>query len=211
MTKKFWNRVFASAFSGALALVAAGCLSDDLGNSPGGARKPEIYTGQDEGRNAPDFNAFRIDDRVQIFFSGSSDPPENHTERVNDDGTITLALIGSVKAGGLTPKELEEEIQRRYVPEYYKRLSVSVQREDRYYWVSGEVRLPSRLNYLGETTVLRAIAAAGHFTDFANQKKVKLTRKSGKLWLIDAKAAQKDSRYDAPVYPGDRIHVERRF
>lgn len=188
-------------------MMAAGCPTPD----PGGSREIQRYTGQDDGKSAPDFNAFRNDDRVQVLFSGSSAPPENHTERINDDGSITLPLIGSVTAAGLTPKELEESILRLYIPEYFKRLSVSVQREDRYYFVSGEVKIPSRLNYLGETTVLQAIASAGHFTDFADPRKVKLTRKSGQQWLIDAKSAQRDPRYDPPVYPGDRIHVEKRF
>jgi len=205
--KRHFNRIIPAVVGAGLAILIAGCAAD----GPEGSRSIPRYTGQDAGKSAPDFNAFRNDDRVQVLFSGSSAPPENHTERVNDDGTITLPLIGSVSAAGLTPKELEEEIMRRYIPEYYKRLSVSVQREDRYYWVSGEVKLPSRLNYLGETTVLRAIAAAGHFTDFADPRKVKLTRKSGNQWLIDTKAAQRDPRYDPPVYPGDRIHVEKRF
>jgi len=189
----------------ALMAIVSGCISDDGGTT---ARR---YAGEERGKPALDFNTFRIDDQVQVVFSGSSQPPDNHAERVNDDGTITLPLIGSVQAADLTPKELEEELQRRYVPQYYKRLGVSVQREHRYFWVSGEVRVPSRQNYLGETTVLRAIAAAGHFTDFADLKNVKLTRKSGKQWLVDVKEAQKDSKYDPPVYPGDRIHVPKRF
>ncbi len=207
MTKVNWKQTIVGLAFAAVAVLASGCVTD----GDGGDGKPPRYTGQDESGPAPDFNAFQIDDQVQVIFSGSSQPPDNHGERVNDDGTITLPLIGSVKAAGLTPKELEESIQRLYVPQYYKRLGVSVQREHRYFWVSGEVRQPSIQNYLGETTVLRAIAAAGHFTDFADVKNVKLTRKSGKQWLIDAKAAQKNAKYDPPVYPGDRIHVPKRF
>lgn len=194
------------ALAGFLAAFSSGCLTP---NSSG----PRIdrYPGVDKDPPAADSNAFNVDDRVQIFFSGSSAPPMNHQERINPDGSITLPLIGSVQAAGLTPQELEAAIHGRYVPEFYKRLGVSALREDRYYWVAGEVKLPSRLNYLGETTVLRAIASAGHFTDFADPRKVKLTRKSGKQWLVDTRAAQKNDRLDPPVYPGDRIHVPRHW
>lgn len=189
-----------------LLAFCSGCLTP---NAPG--PKIQDYPGRDKDPVSPDTDAFSVDDRVQIIFSGSSEPPQNHQERINADGTITLSLIGSVQAAGLTPQELEEEIQRRYVPQFFKRLSVSALREDRFYTVGGDVRQPGRLNYIGETTVLRAIAAAGHFTDFADLKDVKLTRKSGKKWRVNAVIAQKDDKFDPLVYPGDRIHVERRI
>lgn len=193
-----------AALAGILALFSSGCLTDE----PPGEKIPH-YPGRTKDPAAPDTNAFNVDDRVQVYFSGSSEPPQNHQERINSDGSITLSMIGSVQAAGLTPQELEAEIQRRYVPEFFKRLSVSAQREDRFYTVGGEVRAPARLNYLGETSVLRAIAAAGHFTDFADMKDVKLTRKSGKKWRVNAIAAQKDDNLDPRVYPGDLIHVDR--
>lgn len=195
-----------ATLAGILALLSSGCLTNE---DPG--EKILDYPGRTKDPAAPDSNAFNVDDRVQVFFSGSSEPPQNHQERINPDGSITLSMIGSVQAAGLTPQELEAEVQKRYVPEFFKRLSVSILREDRFYTVGGEVRSPGRLNYVGETTVLRAIAAAGHFTDFAHPKEVKLTRSSGKKWRVNAIAAQKDDNLDPLIYPGDRIHVPRHW
>ena len=58
---------------------------------------------------------------------------------------ISLPLGQSVEAEGKTKAELEKAIHDVYVPELYRRLSVNVKLEDRYYWVKGEVRNPNQL------------------------------------------------------------------
>jgi polysaccharide biosynthesis/export protein VpsN len=157
---------------------------------------------------------FHIGDQVTVTFSGlpPSDVIPPHEERIKEDGTITLALIGAVKAAGKAPGELQKEIQDLYVPKYYLRLTVTVKSQDLVYSVGGEVKSPGPKVYVGETTVTKAIQAAGDFTDFANRKKVKLTRAGAKKPIIvNCVDALNDPSKDPQVFPGDKIDVPRRL
>lgn len=189
-----------------MAAVLTGCLSNDDRIR---YDKP-ADTSVDHKPPPPEFLEFRIGDKVMVSFSGNVSPPPAHMETVKEDGNIMLPLIGKVEAQGMTAKEVEEMVHSKYVPDYYKRLTVTVQMEDRYFWVGGEVRKPSMLPYEGETTVLKCITAAGDFTDFADERKVELTRANGKKFTVNCREARKNPRQDLPVYPGDRIEVSKR-
>lgn len=149
-------------------------------------------------------------DTVKVTFSGLTEAIPPHEEQIKDDGTITLPLIGAVKADGKTAGELQKLIHDRYVPDYYRRITVIVTTDRQVYYVQGQVRSPGRQQYIGPTTVLKAIASASDFTDFANRKKVILTRANGQRIIVDCVKAAKDSTYDLPVYPGDKIEVPLR-
>lgn len=157
-------------------------------------------------------NAFHIGDLVTVSFigvSGDSVMPE-HSERVRDDGNITLLYIGSVQAAGKTPGQLQKEIHDLYVPKYFTDLNVTVKGEATYFYVDGEVQSRGAKEYPGEMTIVKAISVAGGFTDFAKKTKVRLTR-GGHTEVINVQKAINDPRYDVPVYPGDKIYVPRRF
>ncbi|MDA7915873.1 polysaccharide biosynthesis/export family protein [Verrucomicrobia bacterium] len=203
--KTFGNTIVGCALLGLLMLFA-GCETDSRVNtdySPTTTIKAASLP--------PEFMEFRVGDKVMINFSGHISPPPSHIETVKEDGTITLPLVGPTDAKGLTAKELEEAIHSMYVPDYFKRLTVTIQAEERFFWVGGEVRKPGMLPYAGETTVLKCITAAGDFTDFADEKKVMLTRVNGKIYTINCKEAQRRPKLDLAVYPGDRIEVRRRL
>ena len=130
---------------------------------------------------------------------------------IAEDGTITLPLIGKVQAAGKTPGELQDDITKLYVPAYFVSLAVTVTAQSRVYYVGGEVMHPGPEVYIGETTVTKAIQAAGDFTQFANHKKVWLTRADGTRIKVNVDKALGDSTADLPVFPGDQIYVKRRY
>ena len=117
------------------------------------------------------------------------------------------------KADGKTPGDLEKEIRARYVPKYFKYMTVTVKQEEStlWYYVDGEVKAPNRQIYTSRITVLKAIASAGGFTDFANKKKVKLTRVDGRTQIVNCVKALDNPSLDLEVYPGDKIYVPRRL
>lgn len=153
---------------------------------------------------------FRVGDTVTVTFSGVEPPPPPHEERIKEDGTITLPMIGSVIAAGKSAGELQKEIQERY-SRYYTRLTVTVKSLERFYYVGGEVRSPGRYPWLGELTVTQAIQSAGDFTDFARKTRVLLVRADGTTVTVDCRRAIERPELDPKVMPGDRIHVPRRF
>ena len=157
-------------------------------------------------------NVFQIGDMVTVTFSGTQTKIDPHEERITEDGTITPFLIGPVKAVGKTAGELQKEIYDLYVPKYYSSNSafnVTVQAPGRAYYVGGEVKDPGPKAYIGKTTVIKAIQAAGDLTDFANKRKIQLTRPDGTSIIVNYNKALKKPEFDPEVYPGDRIYVPR--
>lgn len=130
---------------------------------------------------------------------------------IKEDGSITLPLLNQqVPAANKTTGELEQEIKQRYVPGYYKRLTVVVRSLSQFFSVKGEVKSPNRYGYASATTVLKAIAAAGDFTDFARKTRVMVVRSNGRIETENCIKALQDPKLDMPVYPGDLINVPRK-
>jgi protein involved in polysaccharide export with SLBB domain len=139
-------------------------------------------------------------------------PPSKIEQAVADDGTITLPLLTDrAKAAGKKDTDLASEIHDLYVPRYYKRMTVNIKRENRYYFVKGQVKNPSQRQYTGNMTVIRAIASAGDFTDYADRRHVRILRSNGTQETVDAKAAIKNPKKDVPIYPGDTVEVPLRI
>jgi polysaccharide export outer membrane protein len=154
---------------------------------------------------------FHVGDTVTVDFSGTADQIPEHIEPIKEDGTITLPYINAVRALGKTAGELQNDIHDLYVPRYYVRLTITVSSPQRVFYVGGEVKQPGRQLYVGETTVTKAIQAAGDFTDFANRNKVWLIRGTGDRIKVNCNKALQDPTLDPPVYPGDQIQVPRRI
>jgi protein involved in polysaccharide export with SLBB domain len=163
--------------------------------------------------SGPRGEVISVGDSITIIFTDTPVTIPNFDEKVRDDGTITLTLNKTFTAAGKTTGDLEKEIRERYVPNYYKYMTVTVKQQEatRWYYVNGEVKVPARQMYAGRITVLKAIASVGGFTDFANKKKVRLTRVDGRTQVVNCVKALENPSLDPEVYPGDTIHVPRRL
>jgi protein involved in polysaccharide export with SLBB domain len=197
-----------------LGLVLAGCES----SSPNGDfSKMGAVGGTAGGTNSlalePNYDQIRMGDTLVISFADLPIVTLPEEQRVKEDGTISLMQNQTFEVKGKNRGQLEREIRERYVPRYFKNMTVSVrQKQDtQFYFVGGEVKLPNRQVYISRTTVLKAIASAGDFTDFAKKSKVKLTRMDGRIYIINCKTALVDPRLDLEVFPGDTITVPRRL
>ncbi len=178
---------------------ASGSGTSSSGARAGGGPRSPAYVDE-----------LRKGDMVEVKFSGTPQPPSDTSERIKEDGTINLPLIGAVVAEGKTDAQLQNEIQQKYVPHYFRRLTVVVRSENRVFFVDGEVRRPDRYVYTGEITVMKAVAAAGGFTDFAARRRIELVRSTGEKLIVDASDIKDRPELDLPVIPGDRIYVPRR-
>ena len=146
--------------------------------------------------------------QITITFSGLSTVPIPYSCRIREDGTISPPYLKEpIIAAGKTIGALEGELEEEYVPAIYKTINVTIRTADRFFYVGGEVRQPSRQIFIGRITVTQAIQSAGDFTDFADQREVRVIRATGKVDIIDCKAALDDPTRDLPVYPGDNIVV----
>jgi polysaccharide export outer membrane protein len=162
---------------------------------------------------APEPDVLRVGDTLTVTVTDTPTPIPAFEEKIKEDRTITLTFNEIFVADGKTPGELEKEIRARYVPNYFKQMTVVVKHDvsTRWYYVDGEVKAPNRQIYNSRITLLKAIASAGGFTDFANKKAVQLTRVDGRTQKVNCVKARNDPKLDPEVYPGDRIYVPRRF
>jgi protein involved in polysaccharide export with SLBB domain len=117
-------------------------------------------------------------------------------------GTISMPLLGDVKASGLTQTALQSELTKRLSDGYLKKPEVSVTiAEYRPFYISGAVNQPGSYPYKEGLTVEKAVALAGGFTPRASKRKITVVREA------DAKRTPKDAELSTPVGPGDVVTV----
>ena len=125
---------------------------------------------------------------------------------VDGTGNLSLQLLGSVKAAGLSLDELSALIERNLRDEGYMinpKVAIDVLNY-RPFYVLGEVNKPGSYPYVSGMTVLNAIALAGGYTYRAKTTKFELIRGKGDTSKVAVDA-------EAVVLPGDIIKVNERF
>lgn len=139
-------------------------------------------------------------------------PAEQQFEIVIDEhGLIKLPLIPDIRAAGMTGSELERTIKSAYINnKIYRDVTVNVMVPQRSYFVRGEVRAPGRYPIIGGVTLLQAIAAAGGYTEFANPRRIQVSR-GGQQFTADAYEIERNPDSDIAIETGDVIVVPRRF
>jgi protein involved in polysaccharide export with SLBB domain len=141
--------------------------------------------------------------------------------RVNDSGELEVPYIGLVPAQGKTCKELAFNIKSALEKEYYYHATVilavdrvSEKSRGRIY-VYGSVKSqgPQEVPPDESYTVSKAVIRAGGFGDFANKRKVKVTRKNGKDFTVDLKRVIEEghTEEDVVLQPDDQIYVPQRL
>lgn len=152
---------------------------------------------------------FRKGDFVQITIASVPDGG-TYTERVDENGNVSLPHIGSFRAEDLNTVQLKEKIEAMYrLAQIYTDPVVSVtSQQARFVTVTGDVGGQQRIYYSKDLTVLGAIATCGGFTSFADRDNVKVLR-GDKVIVFNAKAALKDPSKDMAVLPDDKIFVPR--
>ena len=153
----------------------------------------------------------RAGELLTVTFSDLVNPVLPFEGRIKEDGNITLLLNQTFTAAGKTIAELEKDIRDRYVPRLFVNLTATIRVHDRFFYVNGEVRQPSRQEYRSDITVLGAVAAAGGFTDFASPKKVQVIRANNQKVKVNCEKAKENPELDLPIYPNDRVIVPKRF
>lgn len=190
--------------------VLAGCSTTDSGANPLPPSTAASGPGGPAGATPdPGYSILRVGDLIMISYSDIDHPPPKQDVNIPDGGIITLPFNRQVKAEGKTTTQLEKDIRDAYVPSLFVNLTVSVRADQRFYYVDGEVHQPKAWAYFGETTVLRAIANAGGFTEFAKRSKIELRRQNGQRFFINYNKALKDPKLDLPVFPNDHIIVNK--
>lgn len=190
----------------AAAALLAGCLSSlpnyDYAKEPD-PRNKEIVLG--------------VGDVVAVNVWEQKDLNTDAT--IRPDGTITMPLIGDIRAAGDTPTELKSKIKEQ-LANYVKlqsgnEITVAVKAWRSYrFTVEGEVMHPGVFSSDQYVTVAEAVAMAGGLTRFAKRGDLEVLRKDPKTGAVreiplDYDALASGKRLDMNIYilPGDRIYA----
>jgi polysaccharide export outer membrane protein len=151
----------------------------------------------------PDTSSYHLGpgDRVEIKVLGADEL--NGQYSVQDDGTIRMLMVGAVPAAGLTPDQVQANIENslragRYITNPHASVAVLVYRP---FYILGEVANPGGYPYVSGMKVLSAVAAARGYTYRANEDYVIITRHG------------EDRRADilTSIQPDDIIRVPERY
>lgn len=146
---------------------------------------------------------------------------ESQHLRVNDNGELEVPYAGLIPASGRTCKQLAYAVKGALEREYYYNATVIIavdrisekSRGKVYVYGSVKGQGPQEIPPDETYTVSKAVIRAGGFGDFANKRKVKLTRKSGQDVIVDLKRVIEEGRTDEDVVlqPDDQIYVPQRL
>lgn len=190
-----------------LALVICGILAGCTDNPP--AVYPTV---------AP-FDETKLDlgpgDKVElVIYYGARELKAAYV--IDAAGQIEVQYIGSVKAAGLTPKAIQDDIQKRLADGYLKDPIVSLtvlEINSQKLSVFGQVAHSGSIKFTPGMTIIDAIANSGGFAPLARKNMVRVTRSvNGKseIYKIPVEMIAEGKRPNFPVVPGDQIFVPER-
>jgi polysaccharide export outer membrane protein len=130
---------------------------------------------------------------------------------VNNEGMISLAIVGDLKVSGLTVNEIRSFVQLE-IDKHLVNATVSVRLTSFKISVLGDVKNPST-NYVfnSQSTILEALSAAGDLNLSAKRKNVKLIRQVENNSIVVNLDLTNPDLISSPYYflhPNDVIYVE---
>jgi len=155
---------------------------------------------------SPSAQPYTLDagDKLRIVVFGQDGI--SNTYIVDAGGNVSLPLIGSMPARGITAQQLSQRIAERLKQGYVREPHVTVEVENyRPFFILGEVTTPGLYPYVADMTVEKAIAIAGGFAPRAFKRTVELTHSA------QGQQIKSEVPLGYPLRPGDTVLVKERW
>jgi protein involved in polysaccharide export with SLBB domain len=146
---------------------------------------------------------------------------ESQHLRVNDNGELEVPYAGLIPAAGRTCKQLAYAVKAALEREYYYNATVIIavervsEKSRGKVYITGSVRGPGPQEIPADETytVSKAVIRAGGFGDFADKRKVRVTRKNGGDFVVDLKNVIERGRSDEDLVlqPDDQVYVPQKL
>ena len=150
--------------------------------------------------------AYRLGTGDKVRVTVYNEPTLSGDFDVNDQGVVSLGLIGPVGIGGKTLSEAAALITDKYGKDYLVNPRVNIEVLNyRPFFILGEVKNPGSYPYVNGMTVVNAVALAGGYTPRANHERIYVKR------AADPKAGEQAAHEDNVILPGDVVRVAERF
>lgn len=187
---------------------AAACLLAALGAlacaSP--LRKPAPPPSKGEG-------VYRVGPPDLLLVTIRPEPAIVREATVRPDGMISVDYVGDVRAAGLTPSEIAEDIAKR-IRQYVRNPQVTVsltESKSRAITIHGHVNRPATFPLQRDTRVSEALGLVAGPTEYAARSRIRVIRhtdESAHVYRVDLDAIQAgDLRSDIVLEAGDVIFV----
>ena len=122
---------------------------------------------------------------------------------VGKAGTISLPLIGEIRAAGRTTNAVRQNysdlLANGFLVNPRVSANISIYRP---FFIIGEVRKPGKYLYQSGMDILRAIALAGGYSELANKDTPPLLKRAS-----GAPVSGETVSVDTPVFPGDVVEI----
>lgn len=159
---------------------------------------------------------YRINPADLLDFDMYGVPGMKRDVRVNASGFVSLPLIGPVLVAGLTGQEAETVIAERYAEKYLQNPQVSLFIKEfttQRITIEGAVLKPGIYPVMGSLSLLRALALAGGYAQYAELNAIMLYRYGAngerKAQTYDLEKVRAGEVADPEVLPDDVIVVQR--
>jgi protein involved in polysaccharide export with SLBB domain len=165
-----------------------------------------------------------IGDRISLRIEEDEEDPK--VLPVTDSGDLEVPYIGRFHAENKTCKQLARELKQALEKDYYYQATVilavdSMTKSRGKVYLVGPVRVPGAQDIPSDEvlTLSKAIMRAGGFSDFADRRNVKVTRKAGpgeadnKTFVVDVALILDKGKIDRdlPLEPGDLVVIPERL
>jgi polysaccharide export outer membrane protein len=143
-------------------------------------------------------------DRLRITVFGQDGLTNSYA--VDAAGNITLPLVGTLHARGLTTAQLAYTLTERLKQGYIREPKVAIEVDAyRPFFIHGEVANPGQYAYVPNMTVENAIAVAGGFGPRADRGTVTLSR------TVGGQTTRATVGLTFPLRPGDTLRIGERW
>jgi len=189
------NRCVLLATTLAIGLLLAGCYTDfgPIAGEPAPLPPPSAAS------------VLALGERVTVTVY--DEPNLSGVYDVDPAGYLNLPLIGRVKAAGLTPSKLQDNIARLYESGKFlaaPKVTVTIVEYQPIY-IFGEVAKPGQYAYRSGLNAIAVVAEAGGLTYRGNRSSILIQHPGQKAWTEYPLLAS------VTILPGDLIRVPERF
>lgn len=161
--------------------------------------------------NAPvDSNSYKVGPTDVLFVRVWNEQQFTGPVSVQDNGHITLPLVGDLEVGAKTPNEIQQIIAKA-LTKYVVRPLVTVTVQSvgsKKYYMDGLVARPGEYLLVSPTTVFEAISKADGLQEFANPKKIYVLRGTQRIPFNYKEVIHgKNMNQNIQLQPGDHVVV----
>lgn len=194
-----------------LAMAVTGCASTPEPNIGASTVQPDSNLGQDGYTFVrPDIYLLRPTDKISVAVYREADLSAEEV-RIGVEGNVSLPMLGSIPAAGMTAKQFEQDVTRRLAALGLKSPMVSVNVTDfasHLVTVEGAVEKPGVFAFQPGARLSSAIALAQGPKRVAKSRQVAVFRESPEGIMVakfDYQQMSQGTMLDPVLEPGDRI------